>query len=294
MNSLQYSMAILSKISWLLPQLALNQQKIATFILEQPQAVLLLSSQQIAEQIGVSQSAIVKFSQKVGVKGFPALKLAISEELGRKQVLTEQSHKVIHNQIASNDSLMVIAQKLAQEKIDSVTETTRRINYQIFNKVATLVNHAQRVQIVGIGGSGLAAKDLYYKLQKIGITTLVDLDHHVQITTALTLTAKDIQIAISFSGKRKNICEAAAIAKQQGAKVIAIVGNKQQTPLVQLADYVLESIAGENEWRSSSISSRAAQNTLTDLLFLALLQKREVKARSLIINVRLMINKLDE
>ncbi|HGJ5882370.1 SIS domain-containing protein, partial [Arsenophonus sp.] len=134
----------------------------------------------------------------------------------------------------------------------------------------------------------------YYKLQKIGITTLVDLDHHVQITTALTLTAKDIQIAISFSGKRKNICEAAAIAKQQGAKVIAIVGNKQQTPLVQLADYVLESIAGENEWRSSSISSRAAQNTLTDLLFLALLQKREVKARSLIINARLMINKLDE
>lgn len=74
----------MSKISWLLPQLALNQQKIATFILEQPQAVLLLSSQQIAEQIGVSQSAIVKFSQKVGVKGFPALKLAISEELGRK------------------------------------------------------------------------------------------------------------------------------------------------------------------------------------------------------------------
>lgn len=287
-------MAILSKISWLLPQLALNQQKIATFILEQPQAVLLLSSQQIAEQIGVSQSAIVKFSQKVGVKGFPALKLAISEELGRKQVLTERSHKVIHNQIASNDSLMVIAQKLAQEKIDSVMETTRRINYPIFNKVATLVNNAQRVQIIGIGGSGLVAKDLYYKLQKIGITTLVDLDHHVQMTTALTLTAKDIQIAISFSGKRKNIYEAAAIAKQHGAKVIAIVGNKQQTPLVKLADYVLESVAGENEWRSSSISSRAAQNTLTDLLFLALLQKREEGARSLIINARLMINKLDE
>lgn len=76
--------------------------------------------------------------------------------------------------------------------------------------------------------------------------------------------------------------------------MIAIVGNKQQTPLVKLADYVLESVAGENEWRSSSISSRAAQNTLTDLLFLALLQKREEKARSLIIDARLMINKLDE
>ena len=44
---------------------------------------------------------------------------------------------------------------------------------------------------------------------------------------------------------------------------------------MKLADYVLVSIAGENEWRSSSIASRAAQNTLTDLLFLALLQKRD-------------------
>lgn len=97
-------------------------------------------------------------------------------------------------------------------------ETTRQINYSIFNKVATLVNHAQRVQIVGIGGSGLVAKDFCYKLQKIGITTLVELDHPVQITTALTLNSKDIQIAISFSGKRKDICKTAVIAKQQGAK----------------------------------------------------------------------------
>ncbi len=40
-----------------------------------------LSSQQLAAGAGVSQSSVVKFAQKLGFKGFPALKLAISEAL---------------------------------------------------------------------------------------------------------------------------------------------------------------------------------------------------------------------
>ena len=60
-----------------------------------------------------------------------------------------------------------------------------------------------------------------------------------------------------------------------------------------MADYVLETVAEENEWRSSSISSRTAQNTVTDLLFMALLQRREEQARQLVINARTMINSTD-
>lgn len=49
-----------------------------------------LSSQQLAEIMGVSQSAVVKFSQKIGFKGFPSLKLAISEDLGRKMLIQKK------------------------------------------------------------------------------------------------------------------------------------------------------------------------------------------------------------
>ena len=84
----------------------------------------------------------------------------------------------------------------------------------------------------------------------------------------------------------------AATAKKQNATLIAITGNRQ-SPLAKMADYVLETVAEENEWRSSSISSRTAQNTVTDLLFMALLQRREEQARRLVINARTMINSLD-
>ncbi|MBP6121527.1 MULTISPECIES: SIS domain-containing protein [Providencia] len=286
-------MTLLDAITCLLPRLAENQRKIAQFILENPEKVLNLSSQQLAEVLDVSQSAIVKFSQKIGVKGYPALKLALSEIIGRQQLDDANPHIALHNRIAQEDNLMVVAQKLAMEKNYSITETTKHIDFKLFEKIVNTIDKSQRVQIVGIGGSGLTAKDLSYKLQKIGITTLVESDHHVQITAALTLNSNDTQIVISFSGKRKDMLTAASIGRKQGATIVAITRDRH-SPLAQLSDYVLESIAEENEWRSSSISSRTAQNTLTDLLFMALLQKREAKAKSLVMNARVMINRLDE
>lgn len=286
-------MTLLDIITYSLPRLAENQRKIAHFILDNPENVLNLSSQQLAEMLDVSQSAIVKFSQKVGVKGYPALKLALSEIIGRQQLNDGAPHSALHNRIAPNDNLMVVAQKLAMEKNHSITETTKRIDFRQFERIIEQIDSSQRVQIVGIGGSGLTAKDLSYKLQKIGITTLVESDHHVQIAAALTLNENDTQIVISFTGKRKDMLTAANIARKQGARVVAITRDSD-SPLAQISDYVLESIAEEDEWRNSSISSRTAQNTLTDLIFMALLQRREAKAKSLVMNARVVINKLDE
>lgn len=286
-------MSILNEITWLLPELAENQKKIAKCILDNPESILSISSSQFAEDAGVSQSAIVKFSQKIGMKGFPALKIAISEELSRNNLFKSYPHKALHNSISSEDSLMVMAQKLAHEKMASIMETTRKINFSVFQQVISLINTAQRVQIVGIWGSGLTAKDLSYKLQKIGIMTLVEADLHVQIAAALTLTPKDVQIVLSFTGRRKDMRIAATVAKAQGAAVIAITGSKV-SPLAKIADYVLESISDENEWRSSSISSRTAQNTLTDLIFLALMQQRKEMAKPLILNASMTINNLDD
>lgn len=65
-------MPTLTKIAWIKPGMATNQRKIADYILDNPEKIVTLSSQQLAEIMGVSQSAIVKFSQKIGFKGFPS------------------------------------------------------------------------------------------------------------------------------------------------------------------------------------------------------------------------------
>ncbi|POF56167.1 XRE family transcriptional regulator, partial [Vibrio vulnificus] len=116
------------------------------------------------------------------------------------------------------------------------------------------------------------------------ITTLAEQDSHVQIAVARTLSEQDVQIAISFSGERKEILVAAEAAKEQGAKVIALSSPKKSR-LRQIADMTFDTIADETEHRSSAIASRSAQNVITDLLFIILVQLRDESARQMISDI---------
>lgn len=77
------------------PTLAQSDRKLADFLLQFPDYARHLSSQQLAAEAGVSQSSVVKFSQKLGYKGFPALKLAISEALASQSNIHSDRKSVV-------------------------------------------------------------------------------------------------------------------------------------------------------------------------------------------------------
>ncbi|EHN70750.1 SIS domain-containing protein [Aliivibrio fischeri] len=283
-------MNTLEKIQNQRSNLSSNGIKILDFILDDPASISSYSSQALASKVGVSQSSIVKLTQRLGFKGFTAFKLAIIEDLGRKQAILEPE-RPIHNKINSDDSSLTIAQKLVQEKTHALIATTNAINFSEFELITTLLNQAQRIQIVGIGGSALTAKDLAFKLLKIGMTALTEQDSHVQIATANTLTKQDVQIVISYSGSRKEILMAAQTAMDKGATVIALTSTKK-SPLRKLANFCIDTIADERQFRSSSISSRTAQNVITDLLFMTLLQIKSDKAKLLIDEISSTMNRI--
>lgn len=268
-----------------------GERKIADFILENPGRVKQFSSPELAEVLGISQSSIIKFTQKLGFKGFTNFKIAMVEEWGQQSTERKNDVAYIHNEINSEDTFPDIAEKLLMEKQQALRDTTRSLDFSKLQQVVTLIRDAGRVQITAIGGSSLIAKDLAYKLMKIGYPVMNEMDSHVQITVAQSLTAKDLQIAISFSGDRREIQVAAEAAKSRGAKVIALT-SLQQSPLRQVADISLDTIAEGSKTHSSSIAVRTAQHTLIDLLFVCLLQQGDETRRELIEQSRKLVNKL--
>ncbi|EMK3323706.1 SIS domain-containing protein [Vibrio vulnificus] len=274
-------MSVINKIVARRTQLSQSGRVIGDWIVENSEKAAQLTSQELAEQAQVSQSSIVKFTQRLGFKGYSAFKLALTEEIGRKQAMQATP---LHSDILADDPLAVIAQKLIKAKTDAMFQTTNALSYEACHQAVQWLSEARRVQIVGIGGSALTAKDLSYKLLKLGITTLAEQDSHVQIAVARTLSEQDVQIAISFSGERKEILVAAEAAKEQGAKVIALSSPKKSR-LRQIADMTFDTIADETEHRSSAIASRSAQNVITDLLFIILVQLRDESARQMISDI---------
>lgn len=268
-----------------------GERIIADYILANPDKLKQCSSQELASILNISQSSIVKFAQRLGFKGFTNLKMALIEEWGQQSKQNAESEQHLHNDINVHDTPSVIAEKLFRAKQQALRMTTDSVNLAQLESVVAEIKAARRVQIMGMGGSSLVAKDLAYKLMKIGYPVMNEMDSHVQMTVAQSLGEGDVQIVISYSGALKEIFIAAQAAQEKGAKIIAIT-SLQESPLRKLADFVLDTIADEARWRSSSISARTAQNTITDLLFVCLLQEDSERSRSFIHRSQEMIEQL--
>ena len=259
-------MSAFVKIKAIKHSLSASESKLATFTLDSPNAVRDLSSQELANVVGVSQSSVVKFAQKLGYKGYPAFKLAVIDSLNKEAPNTQ-----LHGKITLNDGFEQMADKLLSSKI-SVLNETRNLNEIVeFERAVELIKNAKRVLICGVGGSALVSKDFSYKLQKLGMTALAEPDGHVQLAIAATFSEADVVVAISESGATREIVNVVSEARDNHSKIISIT-KYGSTPVSDCADVKLYSVAEEASARLSSILARTAQELIIDMLFIALTQ----------------------
>jgi DNA-binding MurR/RpiR family transcriptional regulator len=260
-------MAAFSKIKALYASLSKSEKKLADFILSSPANVRHFSSQKLASSVGVSQSSVVKFAQKLKYKGYPALKLAILDDL--QNVKTD--HQKLHGSISVDDDYETMSSKLLQSKIIVLNQTKNLNDHLAFAQAVKLLQDANKVLISGIGGSALVGKDFAFKLQKLGVVAIAEVDGHAQLALASTLGPKDLVFAISESGSTREIVNVVNQAKANDTPVISVTkfGN---TPVSMNAQVKLYSVAEEAATRISSILARTAQELIIDMLFIALMQ----------------------
>lgn len=248
---------------------AQSDKKLADFLLAEPNRARHLSSQQLALEAGVSQSSVVKFAQKLGFKGFPALKLAISEALASSP---DPLSITVHNQILGDDTLRVVGEKLINENLSAMRATLDVNSEEKLQQSVEMLRTARRIVLTGIGASGLVARNFGWKLMKIGLNAIVEQDMHALLATVQAMEPQDLLLPISYSGERREINMAADEMLRAGGRILAITGFTPNA-LQQRASHCLYTIAEEQATRSAAISSTSAQTMLTDLLFMALVQR---------------------
>lgn len=251
------------------PGFAQSDKKLADFILAQPDEARHLSSQQLAAEAGVSQSSVVKFAQKLGFKGFPALKLALSEALASNP---HPQSVPVHNQIRGDDPLRLVGEKLIKDNVSAMHASLDINTEEKLRESIGLLRSARRIVVTGIGASGLVAQNFSWKLMKIGLNAVAEQDMHALLATVQAMTNDDLLLAISYSGERREINLAADETLRVGGKILAITGFSPNA-LQQRASHCLYTIAEEQATRSAAISSTSAQMMLTDLLFMGLVQQ---------------------
>jgi len=262
--------SVLNRINAKLDGMAPGDREIGQYIVDNPDQMLRLSTAALAAEIGRSQSSVVKFSQKLGYASYQELKLAVSEAKAQDWQVPAG---VIHGSIEVGDGFPVILKKLIGSKLLSMQQTVAANSERIISRTLELLDGARRIHLVGVGASSLVARDFSYKLMKLGRNVLHDSDSHIQMANASTLGPGDVLFALSYSGASIETLRIAELARKRGTMVIAVTGL-HDNPLSRVADIRLFTIADEERARSSSITARDAQLTLTDLLFILLVQRQ--------------------
>lgn len=263
-------MSILNILEAQISSLTNGEQQIARFVLSDPRRAIRLSSSDLAEQTGRSQSGVVKFCQKLGFRGYQEFKLAVSQATVQGWSLPAG---IVHGSIESNDGFATTAQKLMGSKLHAMQQTMSLNTEQSIEQSIQAILNARRIQLVGVGASSLVARDFTYKLQKLDCTVIYDADSHIQIANATTLGADDVVIALSYSGTSLETVRIAECAKAAKAPLITLTGI-HPNPLAGMADICLYVTSDEDKARSSAITSRDAQLMLLDLVFILLVQRK--------------------
>lgn len=148
----------------------------------------------------------MKFAQKLGYKGFPALKLALSEALASQP---ESPSVPIHNQIRGDDPLRLVGEKLIKENTAAMYATLNVNSEEKLHECVTMLRSARRIILTGIGASGLVAQNFARKLMKIGFNAAAVRDMHALLATVQASSPDDLLLAISYTGVRRELNTAA-------------------------------------------------------------------------------------
>ncbi|MEE4219323.1 MAG: MurR/RpiR family transcriptional regulator [Xanthomonadales bacterium] len=279
-------MSCLVKIRAFQDELSPNERKIARFILESPALIRDYSSQNLANSVGVSQSSIVKFSQKLGYQGFPDLKLAIHEA-----VLLGDDH---HAGVALKKDVLKggtsVKNHLYHIKTEALRNTMELNEEKRLLAAVDVLERSKRIQIIALGAGSMAARNFASMLIQIGKSVIAEVDTYIQLSSVATLGKDDTAFLISFSGQSPRMLEIVKQAKKAGATIVTLT-NYNANPMRSLADVQLYSVSRVGEYEVPQIVSSTSQQFVIDLLFSQLV-RRSPKARELVARSRQAVESL--
>ena len=270
---------LLVRLRGLRPSLSPAEDRVAEQVLADARAAAALTISELAVAANTSETTVLRFCKRLGLPGYPQLRLALAEESAQPRVSAAKT-----SDISAKDTIDDIA-KVSFVDASAVEETAQQLDRQALADAASAIAGAKRVDIYGIGASAIVGTDLQQKLHRIGVMAFAWNDPHIALTSATLLARKDVAIGISHSGTTKETIEALEAAGKRGATTIAIT-NFPVSRLAATADLVLTTAARETSLRSGATASRIAALTVVDCLYIAVAQRHLKRARKAVEETR--------
>jgi len=268
-------MSCLLKIRSIRDEMSANEKKLADYILSNAALLRDYSSQQLARAVGVSQSSVVKFCQKLGYKGYPDIKLAINEAVAR----SSSSNGVEGSKKFSDSNLNDVSDKLLKSKLDAISATIELNKESAFKAAIEAIKQAEKIQIFGVGVSRFVAEHLAIRLLNSNKLAFALNDSAYQKQFLSRLVKGDLLILLSAIEELKISPVLISEMRERQVKIIHI-GRYSANTANHLSDITLSTISAQENSAKHDFAKRAAQQHIVDILLAMSVNEGEIDGES--------------
>ncbi|CAI8976914.1 MULTISPECIES: MurR/RpiR family transcriptional regulator [Pseudomonas] len=250
-------------------------KRIASYMSQQSERIMVDRISDIARECEVHPSAIVRFSQRFGFSGFSEMQALFRTAYTHKASPVHNYQQRIRSMIA-NQSQQASDGDLARECIDATRSGIERLGRELddvaFEKAVDLIVNADNIYVVGVRRSFAVADYLVYNLQhthkRIHLVSGLGGSYREQMRS---VRSGDLVIAISFTPYAKETQHCLRYARQQQANTL-ILTDSHLSPLAKNANSLLL----VNEGSALAFRSLSATLCLCQALFVAVAYRLEL------------------
>ena len=139
-----------------------GQKKLADFIREDYDKAAFMTAAKMGEEVGVSESTVVRFATALGYEGYPQFQRALGEMV-RTKLNSIQRMEVTYGRISQGEILTSVL----QSDIEKIKLTMEGIDHEAFEMAVDTILNARRVYVVGIRSCAPLASFLSFYLNLI-------------------------------------------------------------------------------------------------------------------------------
>ena len=241
------------------------ESEIASYILNNKDAVTKLKIQELADILFISKSAIHRFVKKIGFNGFNDLKVSIAKE--NADLVENNSYINVNYPFQAKDNPRQIAFKLLELYEKAIKDTFEYVDLDQIKVVSQLIDSADVVDVYTHAHNSNIAENFQDKMLTIGKSVNCPSSFYNQRLTVLASDQKHVAIILSYSGKATFILPIVKKLYEKGVKVIQI-GKAGSNYYSQYVTYHLSISDSENNRdRMSQFSSHIAMQYIMDVLY---------------------------
>lgn len=259
---------MLARIAAVRDQIRPSERKLADYAMAHPGDVINLSMAELADRVGVSEPTVARFCAALGCRGFREFKIKLAQDIAGGMPF-------LHQDLSAGGELnaeggvpgAVLAGKLFDRTIATLMQVRNNLPAEAVDRAADVLAAARRIEFYGSGNSGTVAEDIQRKFFRLGMPTVAYTDSHVYFASALTLAKGDAVVAVSSTGRTRDILDAVRNARKAGADVVAL--TRSGSPLAEMATVSLVADIADDFDIHSPMTVRIAHLVLGDILSIA-------------------------